>query len=83
MLIAGLIGYVGGRIAPDRFKAGGGHGAAHKGYGAAVIDDHTPTPAHASFSWARFRNVLVAANRNGRRARRADRGPRLGRRAPA
>ena len=59
VLVAGLIGYVGGRVAPEKFKAGGGHGAAKKGYGAALIDDHTPTPEHARFTWARFRAVLV------------------------
>jgi chromate transporter len=47
---AALIGFVGGRLAPAVFAAGGGHGAARKSYGAAVIDDATPTPAHARFS---------------------------------
>ena len=59
VLLAGLVGYVGGRVAPDQFRAGGGHGAAQKGYGPAVIDDHTPTPSHALFTWTRFRVVLV------------------------
>ncbi len=59
VLIAGLIGYVGGRVSPDKFKAGGGHGTSKKAYGPAIIDDHTPTPTHALFSWARFRAVLV------------------------
>ena len=57
--MAGLIGYFGGRYAPDKFKTGGGHGAAKTGYGPALIDDHTSTPAHALFSWARVRTVLV------------------------
>jgi chromate transporter len=48
---AALIGYIGGRIAPDKFKAGGGHGAAEKSFGPALIDDDTPTPAHARFRW--------------------------------
>ncbi|MFM2058933.1 MAG: hypothetical protein RLY71_3318 [Pseudomonadota bacterium] len=59
VLLAGLIGYVGGKVAPDKFKAGAGHGAAKKGYGPALIDDDTPTPAHALFTWARLRTVLV------------------------
>ena len=59
ILAAGLMGYVGGRIAPDHFKTGGGHGSAHTGYGPALIDDHTPTPGHALFAWARFRVVLA------------------------
>ncbi|MBX3626392.1 MAG: chromate efflux transporter [Rhizobacter sp.] len=59
VLAAGLIGYVGGRVAPARFSAGGGHGQAAHGHGLALIDDHTPTPEHARFSWARFRTVIV------------------------
>jgi chromate transporter len=49
---AALIGYVGGRIAPDKFAAGGGHGKASKSFGPALIDDHTPTPQHARFRWS-------------------------------
>ena len=49
--VAALIGYCGGRIAPDKFTAGGGHGKAQKSFGAALIDDHTPTPDHARFCW--------------------------------
>ena len=56
---AALIGYVGGRVAPDQFKAGGGHGKANKSYGLALIDDHTPTPPHAQFNWMRLSQVLV------------------------
>lgn len=48
---AALIGYVGGRIAPDKFQLGGGHGKADQSFGPALIDDDTPTPAHARFSW--------------------------------
>jgi chromate transporter len=59
VLVAGLIGYVGGRISPDRFKVGGGHGAVHGSFGPALIDDDTPTPAHALFSWVRLRRVLA------------------------
>ena len=57
---AGAIGYLGGRIAPDKFRAGGNHAAAQAGYGPALIDDSTPTPAHARFSWARFWSILAA-----------------------
>nr|WP_197970741.1 chromate efflux transporter [Denitratisoma oestradiolicum] len=56
---AALIGYVGGRIAPDQFKAGGGHGKADKSFGRALIDDDTPTPAHARFQWRRVAEVAV------------------------
>ncbi len=61
VLIAGLIGHVGGKVAPDKFKAGGGHDAAKKGHGPALIDDDTPPPAHARFTWARCRMVLVVS----------------------
>lgn len=57
---AGIIGTIGGRVAPALFATGGGHGGAGKDYGAAVIDDNTPTPAHALFSWRRFSTVLAA-----------------------
>jgi chromate transporter len=58
VLGAGVIGYLGGLIAPTKFGTGG-HGPAVKHYGAALIDDATPTPAHALFRWPRF--VLVLA----------------------
>jgi chromate transporter len=59
VLAAALIGLVGGRAWPHRFQPGGAHGsAAHASYGPALIDDHTPTPAHARFSWCRL--ALVA-----------------------
>ena len=59
IIAAGLIGALHGRIAPDKYK-GGGHGAGGKTYGAAVIDDSTPTPAHALFTWSRLTLVCVA-----------------------
>ena len=59
VLAAGAIGYFGGRYAPGKFKTGGGHGSAAGQFGPAVIDDHTPTPAHALFNWKRFWQVLV------------------------
>ena len=58
---AGITGYIGGRVSPALFATGGGHGAAaDKDYGAAVIDDDTPTPAHALFNWGRVAAVLTA-----------------------
>ncbi len=57
---AGLIGFVGGRYRPGKFQVGGRRGKSSREYGPAVIDDHTPTPAHALFRWARFRLVLVS-----------------------
>ena len=51
VLTAGVIGFFGSRIAPDKFKAGSGHDASHKSFGPALIDDHTPVPAWARFTW--------------------------------
>jgi chromate transporter len=60
VLAAGLVGHFGGRHAPQVFAVGGGHGGgADKRYGAALIDDHTPTPAHARFSKRRLAKVLA------------------------
>jgi len=58
VLGAGIVGYLGGRIAPEKFSTGG-HEGAGKSYGPALIDDATPTPPHALFRWSRF--VLVLA----------------------
>jgi len=58
VISAALVGYIGGRWAPDYFKSGG-HGAADKSYGAAIIDDNTPTPPHALFTWKRLCCVFV------------------------
>ena len=59
VLGAGVVGWVGGRIAPARFQVGGGHGAAHAGYGPALIDDDTPPPAHARFQPWRLLALLA------------------------
>ena len=49
---AALIGYLGGRFAPDKFRTGGSHGSAAKSFGPALTDDDTPTPEHARFHWS-------------------------------
>src|SRR3989338_385799 len=62
VLGAALLGYLGGRLAPEKFRVGGAHGAANASFGPALIDDDTPTPAHARFRWARLiRLALVGA----------------------
>ncbi|MBM3391105.1 MAG: chromate efflux transporter [Betaproteobacteria bacterium] len=57
VLAAGILGALGnamgGKLA-SKFKGGGGHGASHKQYGPALIDDDTPPPAHARFTWTRL-----------------------------
>ena len=61
VLAAGIVGHFGGRYAPDQFATGGGHAASDRRYGAAIIDDDTPTPPHALFTWARFARVCATA----------------------
>ena len=56
---AALIGHFGARRWPAVFALGGGHGAAKTSYGAALIDDDTPTPLHARFSRAHLVRVLA------------------------
>ena len=58
VLTAGILGFMGGRFAPDKFAVGGAHGVSAKAQGAALIDDDTPTPSHALFTWRRFARVL-------------------------
>jgi len=54
---AAIIGSIGGRLAPAHFRSGGAHAAAQSGFGPALIDDDTPTPAHARFSWAKLARI--------------------------
>jgi chromate transporter len=59
VLAAGVLGFAGGKMAPDKFSVGGGHGASTKTYGPALIDDDTPPPPHAKFRAGRL-VVLIA-----------------------
>jgi chromate transporter len=59
VLLAAIVGYVGGHLSPTTFQAGG-HGAAKISYGTALIDDNTPTPEHARFKKSRLALVLGA-----------------------
>jgi chromate transporter len=56
---AALIGHFGARRWPKVFALGGGHGGAQKHYGAALIDDATPTPEHARWSRSHLIKVLA------------------------
>jgi chromate transporter len=60
VLVAALLGALGGKIAPQKFAVGGGHGVAKQSFGPALIDDDTPTPAHARFSWKGLFKVVIA-----------------------
>ena len=58
VLAAGLIGYFGARRWPAVFTLAGAHDSAQQGYGRALLDDDTPTPAHALFSRSHLAKVL-------------------------
>jgi chromate transporter len=59
VIAAGIIGAIHGRLNPDAYKSGGHGAGGKKSYGMALIDDHTPTPQHALFTWARLVRVAV------------------------
>lgn len=59
VLVAALLGALGGKFAPQKFAMGGGHSAAKQHYGPALIDDDTPTPEHARFRWSRLFRVII------------------------
>ncbi|TCB96410.1 chromate efflux transporter [Kosakonia quasisacchari] len=59
VLSAALIGFIGGRLSPERFRGGVAHVGNDKSYGPAVIDDHTPAPDHAVFSWSRLLWIAI------------------------
>lgn len=62
VLGAGILGAVGGRVAPSRFAITGGHAAGRQqDYGPAMIDDDTPSPSHAEFRWLHAGLVIVVA----------------------
>jgi chromate transporter len=60
VLAAAMLGWIGGRLAPQHFAPGGGHGSAQKSYGPAVIDDGMPAPAHARLSRTRLAVVIAS-----------------------
>lgn len=60
VITAAAIGLIGGRVVPECFLLGVNQAAgASPGYGPALIDDATPTPQHARFSWAQLALVCV------------------------
>ena len=60
VLTAGILGFIGGKIAPTKFKVGSGHGTTDKHYGPALFDDDTPSPEHAKFKPLRFTLMIIA-----------------------
>src|SRR5262249_23915008 len=59
VLTAGIIGHLGGRLAPDKFRAGAAHASGAKPGAPTLIHDSTPTPEHAPFTWGRLTRVLA------------------------
>jgi chromate transporter len=57
---AAVVGIVGGRLAPRAFAFPAHKPSASEAYPPAVIDDLTPTPVHARFSWVRFSAIVAA-----------------------
>jgi chromate transporter len=51
VLTAAIIGYLASKKYPTLFTGGSSHQQSKKDYGSAIIDDDTPTPEHAIFSW--------------------------------
>ncbi|WP_156895639.1 chromate efflux transporter [Massilia putida] len=62
VLGAALVGMIGARLRPALFEVNGTHAATPDGspHPPALIDDATPTPAHARFSWRRLATVGIA-----------------------
>jgi chromate transporter len=58
VMAAAAVGYLGGRFVPDRFAMPATVQQATR-FGPALIDDHTPPPAHAQFRWRRLLFLLV------------------------
>ena len=60
VLAAAFIGLGLYRWQPSLFKAAG-HGTSGKSYGASVIDDHSPIPAHAQYQPKQWRKLLLVS----------------------
>ncbi len=61
VLAAGLIGALGGKLAPAQFAAHAGHAVGAATHPRAVIDDDTPAPPHARFRWPRLFTTIAVA----------------------
>lgn len=58
VLGAALIGYLGGRFAPQQFSNADARNS-EKSFGPALIDDDTPAPEHARFSLAKLLHLAL------------------------
>jgi chromate transporter len=61
VIAAGVLGAMAGRWWPSQVASASGHTAKATGHGPGhyVIDDHTPTPAHALFTRSRLASVII------------------------
>ena len=59
IVAAGLAGALGGRVMPSAFAGSTRQAADAEMHFPSVIDDGTPTPAHARFAWRRLIAVLI------------------------
>jgi chromate transporter len=59
VLAAAVIGFLGARAWPHLFQLGGKEPDLANPDAPALIDDHTPTPPHALFSWRRLAAVVL------------------------
>jgi chromate transporter len=58
--VAALIGLIGDKLLHQAFQPLTGHASAGRTYGPALIDDDTPTPAHARLHWSGLVRVGIA-----------------------
>ena len=61
VLSAAVLGYVVSKKQPHLFAHNTAHQNNQKNYGAALIDDNTPPPAHAQFRWLNLLKILLIA----------------------
>jgi chromate transporter len=59
VVVAALLGYFGGQVAPEKFEVGSGHSKTDKTYGPALIDDDTPQPEHTQFRLAKLIGIVM------------------------
>lgn len=59
VIAAAIIGFIGGRVLPQKFSQNNNHGDEDKSYGPAIIDDATPVPSHAIFSASKLVRAFV------------------------
>ncbi len=59
VLGAALVAYIGAQYHPQIFSVANSHGSKKASYGAAIIDDNTPTPLHAIYQPRKLVKLLL------------------------